>query len=281
MNRQIQAKVVAIDIRSQNTDELEGVIWTESQPAGLSNDVEKNKILIYYHPKNFPSRSFLNKILNFPVVISVKKRIIYKKDWNKKWQKSVKPVWIAKDVVIVPPFKKIKRRDKSITKIIINPAMAFGTGHHESTQGIMKMIYRHKDVIKGKKVADFGSGSGILSIFAKILGAKSVDAYDFDIECQKAIEENLRLNRINGIDFFRRSIRCVRRKYEIIFSNMLFGEIASNRDVILKSLKDNGLVFFAGILNCERSEFVMLFRDLKLIDELLINDWSSFLFKKI
>ncbi|MCX7959624.1 MAG: 50S ribosomal protein L11 methyltransferase [Deltaproteobacteria bacterium] len=281
MSKRVQARVISVDFLSQDTDEIEGIIWSESEPSGLLNEVSKRQIVVYYPPDKFPARGFIRKLMSLPQVSSVKSSVVYQKDWNTRWQKSVKPVRISAGFIVVPPFRKYLKPDRRIKRIIINPAMAFGTGHHESTQGIMKLIYRHRERIKGKKTADFGSGSGILSIFARILGAGIVDAFDFDPECKRAISENMRLNKVSGINFFNKSIRCSRKSYDVIFANMLFGEIASNRDVIIRSLRKNGLVFFAGILDCEREKFINLFGRLKLADELLLNDWRSFLFEKI
>ncbi len=281
MNREIQSRVIVIDTLSQDTDELEGIIWTQSQPSGISNEVNRNQILVYYPPEKFPQRAFIRKLASLPAVASVKSKVIFKRDWNRRWQLSVRPVRICDEFVIVPPFRKRVRNGRGVKKIIINPSMAFGTGHHESTLGIMRLIYRHKREIDGKRVADFGSGSGILSVFARMLGSGEVDAFDFDPECKSALEENMKLNNISGINFFNRSIRYVRKKYDIIFANMLFGEIASNKDIIQRSLKKNGLVFFAGILDCERSQFINLFSRLDLLDELIINEWRSFLFRRI
>ncbi len=281
MNREIQSRLLQISILTDNTDELEEILWAESHPSGLSCEMGRKKIIIYYPPERFPQKDFILRIRRLPYVERVISRIIYKKDWNSRWQRSVKPVKITDDFIIIPPFRKYMKSPYRRRKIIINPAMAFGTGHHESTLGIMRLIYRYREHIIGRSVADFGSGSGILSVFARLLGSGIADAYDFDPECGNALEENMKLNYIDGIRFFNRSIRSCRRKYDVIFANMLFGEISSNRNVIMRSVKKGGLIFFAGILQCEREEFIKLFNKFRLRDDLLLNDWVSFVFEKV
>jgi len=281
MNREIQSRVLQIDMASEYSEDLENIVWAESNPSGLSNEVNKRQIFVYYSPDKFPDSKFVGRLKRLPSIKSVKSRIVYKKDWNRRWQRSVRPVNVSEDFVIIPPFKKYLKSVKELKKIIINPAMAFGTGHHESTLGIMRLIYKYREMVKGSRVADFGSGSGILSIFARMLGSDNVDAYDFDPECGNAIIENMRLNNVNGIKFFNTSIKLCRKRYDILFANMLFGEIASNKDIIKKSLKKSGLAFFAGILRCERDNFIRLFPNMRLKDELILNDWISFIFENL
>lgn len=278
MNREIQSKVIVISTISDDTEELDNLIWSESQPYGISNEVDKNRITIYYPVDKFPNQKFIEKLKSYPQVKSISEKVIYKKDWTKKWQRFFKPIRIADDFVIIPPFKKHLKAYCKEKRVIINPSMAFGTGHHESTQGILKLLYKYQGEIKSKRVADFGSGSGILSIFARMLGSGSIDAYDFDPECKKAIEENIRLNNIDGINFFNRPIKYVRKKYDVILANMLFNEIASNRNVFFRSVKKCSMIFIGGIMDCERESFLKLFKKFKLIDELILNDWRSFLF---
>ncbi|MCX7944405.1 MAG: 50S ribosomal protein L11 methyltransferase [Deltaproteobacteria bacterium] len=281
MSREIQSRVIIVDTNSSSTGDIEDIVWANSEPSGLSNELNKNRIFIYYLPHKFPNAEFIKRLKNHSKVVSVRTELVYKMDWNRVWQESIKPVNIGNKILVVPPFKRCIGDKKGRIEIIINPAMAFGTGHHESTKGIMKMMYKYRKYIVGKMVADFGSGSGILSILARKLGCSVVDAYDIDPECGEAIRENIDLNKVDGINFFNKSIRKIKRVYEVIFANMLFNEIASNKAAFLRSIRRDGLIFFAGILDYERDEFVRLFDELYLKDEILINGWRSFLFKKL
>lgn len=276
MNKVVAARVLVVESDSQYFDELEDLIWGWSEPCGVSCEVNKNSLYVYYPPAKFPSGKFIEKLSQLRGIRSVKSRTLFTQDWNRRWQSSVKPVWITDRVVVVAPFHKGVLR-KGAKKIIINPAMAFGTGHHESTQGIMKLMYKHRSIIRGKRVGDFGSGSGILSIFARMLGAYMVDAYDCDVECRSAIYENIRLNGVDGINFYNRKIEGCRGRYEIIFANMLFGEIAQNKRVIVRSLVKEGYIFFAGVLDCESEQLLKLFYPMRLIDRINLNDWVSLL----
>lgn len=281
MNREISSKALEIDFVRGIEDWVEDIIWAESEPSGISSEINKNCVTVYYSPRRFPKKEFIERLKAIESIKSLRQKVIYKRDWNKKWQKSIKPVWIAEDIVILPPFKVNKKNLESVKKIIINPAMAFGTGHHESTQGIMRLMYIHSELFDKKGIADFGCGSGILSIFSRMLGSNVVDAYDFDPECRQAVRENTRLNGIRGIRFFQERVDRCKHKYDIILANMLFGEIMENRSTILKSLKKGGYLFLSGLLSVEREGILGAFKRFALVDELIINDWISLLLRKI
>ena len=98
------------------------------------------------------------------------------KNWNEIWETSFEPILIGDWCSILAPFHE--KRHKTEHTIIINPKMSFGTGHHETTltmAEIMKNI-----TLREKKVLDMGTGTGILAILAKKLGAKYVEAIDID-----------------------------------------------------------------------------------------------------
>jgi len=281
MNKEIAAKALEIAFIGDVEEEIENIIWAESSPSGISSEINKNSIVVYYPPERFPAEDFIEKLKSLCSIRSIKRKTIYKRDWNKKWQKGMQPVWIGEDMVVLPPFKAKVRGFEAKKKIIINPAMAFGTGHHESTQGIMKLMDRHSGLFNGRSVADFGCGSGILSIFSRMLNSKEVDAYDFDPECREAVRENIRLNRVEGINFYQERIERCEKRYDILLVNMLFGEIMENRKVIIRSLRKKGYLFLLGILNIEKGEILKAFKNFEPLDELVLNDWISLLLKKI
>ena len=92
-------------------------------------------------------------------------------DWNIKWKESFKSLRITSKIIIVPPWEE-QRVQKGEIVIIINPKMAFGTGHHESTQ--LVIIALEKWLKQEMQVLDVGTGSGILALLAEKLGADAV-----------------------------------------------------------------------------------------------------------
>ena len=107
-------------------------------------------------------------------------------NWADSWKKYFKPIPLGK-VTIVPAWEKYEAKAGEVI-VSIDPGMAFGTGTHETTRLVMKIM---QDVVKGgEKVLDVGCGSGILSICASKLGAKSCNAYDIDPVAVKVTKEN-------------------------------------------------------------------------------------------
>ena len=112
------------------------------------------------------------------------------KNWNEEWEKNYNPTYIDNKVLIRAPFHK---SDPSVDlEVIIEPKMAFGTGHHPTTSTMIKRMLEID--MKDKKVLDLGSGSGILSIIASKLNAKSVVAIDYDEWAFNNSEENTLVN---------------------------------------------------------------------------------------
>ena len=107
-------------------------------------------------------------------------------NWADSWKKYFKPIPLGK-VTIVPAWEEYEEREGEVV-IRIDPGMAFGTGTHETTRLVMKIM---QDVISGgERVLDVGCGSGILSICASKLGASSCNAYDIDPVAVKVTREN-------------------------------------------------------------------------------------------
>ena len=118
------------------------------------------------------------------------------RDWNESWIEGFQPIRVNSRLWITPPWH-VEKIPADHEKIIINPGNAFGTGTHESTFLVMKLI---KNMLKtGDKVLDLGCGSGILAITAKKLGASAVHAIDNDPEITDNLEENFERNATTDI----------------------------------------------------------------------------------
>ncbi|OGC93443.1 MAG: hypothetical protein A2142_05305 [candidate division Zixibacteria bacterium RBG_16_48_11] len=113
-------------------------------------------------------------------------------DWSVKWRKSFKPVFLGKKIAVVPGWDKRKFAYPLVIRIY--PQMAFGTGTHPTTQSCLLAL---SELVKpGDKVLDVGTGSGILTIAAAKLGAKSVTAIDVDRTITENAKENFKLNKV-------------------------------------------------------------------------------------
>ena len=161
----------------------------------------------------------------------VEREFVPYKNWNEEWEKHFQPVQVGRFCGIRadfhPAFEGLQY------EIVINPKMAFGTGHHETTFMMVQMMeeLHQQNRIQNKKVLDFGCGTGILAILASMLRAASpIDAVDIERESFLNTQENAIRNQVNNIRAFQGSLEDVPAEgYDIILANI-------NRNVILEYL---------------------------------------------
>ena len=150
------------------------------------------------------------------------------KDWNEEWEKNFfQPIVIGDRCVIHSTFHK--DYPKAEYDIVINPQMAFGTGHHETTSSILAELLEAD--LKGKSVLDMGCGTSILAILANMRGAGKVTAIDIDDWCVNNSRDNIALNRIENItvELGDASLLKGRKPFDIIIANI-------NRNILLNDL---------------------------------------------
>ncbi len=154
-----------------------------------------------------------------------KEHIPYK-NWNEVWESQFQPIKVGNFVGIRanfhPPFEKTEY------DIVINPEMAFGTGHHATTHMMMQLM--ENIPFRGKTVLDYGCGTGILAILAHKLGAIEIDAVDIEAPAVRNTRENMERNQTQ-FHIMEGDLKVVPPKiYQTILANI-------NRNVILESLK--------------------------------------------
>ena len=152
-------------------------------------------------------------------------------DWAESWKQYYKPVPLGK-VTIVPAWEKYDSKEGEVI-IKMDPGMAFGTGTHETTRLVIRLM---QDLpIEGKRVLDVGTGSGILSICASKLGAKSCNAYDIDPVAVKVARENAFADGCDnitvGVSDLLRGVDLAGGKYDFCVANIV-------ADIIIRMLPD-------------------------------------------
>lgn len=195
-------------------------------------------------------------------------------DWVKKYQESVDPIRVGK-FYVRPSWCE---PDGNID-IIIDPAIAFGSGHHESTNSCLKLISQYIDPSIHKNALDVGCGSGILSIALKSLGL-NVDACDTDIQACEATKENASKNNLILDDVFQGSATDTTKTYDVVIANIIADIILMLSKDLKNRVKPGGVLILSGILNKYKNRILNSFGDLKLIENKTQGDWESFIFKK-
>lgn len=216
----------------------------------------------------------------------VKYQIIKDQNWMEKWKEQYHPITIGKKLLILPPW--LDNTYPQRIPIRIDPNMAFGTGTHPTTQLCLLLL---ENYIKTEMdVIDIGCGSGILSIGAKLLGARHVLAVDIDPLCVTASQDNAELNGISeNIESRLGSVFEIKQKIfsihqaQIVLANILAPIIISLMDDGLAELvKPGGMLILSGILAHQVSEVtkVVISHGLAGAPLKKIGDWAGLTFVK-
>lgn len=181
------------------------------------------------------------------------------KDWIDNWKEFFKPFRVDDTIIIKPTWEKLEDYREGDMVIEIDPGTAFGTGAHETTKLCMLAMksYIEPDMV----LLDVGSGSGILSILAKKLGAREVVGIDIDPIATDAALENARVNGLKpeegNLSFLTGNIiededirtRIGRNKFDMVVANILADVIIPLSGIIGENLKSGGIFISSGIIH--------------------------------
>ncbi len=196
------------------------------------------------------------------------------------WKTKLKKVRVSDKIIIRPPWERHCPTDADIV-IEINPSLAFGTGHHESTRLCIRLIEQLLEGPDSKSVLDAGCGSGVLSIVAAKLGAKRVVAFDIDKVAVKETKKNLKRNFISkDVDLVCGYIDSIKGKYDLVVANISVEELLEMRYELKSRLSDDGLLILSGIPLSRRDELLsgMEMSPLVLREESRDGDWIAAIF---
>ncbi|HEB9427688.1 TPA: 50S ribosomal protein L11 methyltransferase [Campylobacter coli] len=216
----------------------------------------------------------LSQKLNLKEDILLRKTIEKKenKDWVEEYKKGIKPI-IIDNIYIHTTWQEEK---ENYLNIKINPALAFGSGHHESTYCCVKFL--QKFAKNNLRALDIGCGSGILAITMAKLGSK-VEICDTDDLAIKSALENAELNSVNFTKAWHGSVDKAEGLYDLVVANIIADVILILEKDIKKHLEDNAILILSGILDKYKTRIKEKFQDLELIDEMQINEWCSLVYK--
>ncbi|HEH5497283.1 50S ribosomal protein L11 methyltransferase [Campylobacter coli] len=194
------------------------------------------------------------------------------KDWVEEYKKGIKPILID-NIYIHTTWQEEK---ENYLNIKINPALAFGSGHHESTYGCVKFL--QKFAKNNLRSLDIGCGSGILAIVMAKLGCE-VEICDTDDLAIKSALENAKLNNVNFAQAWHGSVDKAEGLYDLVVANIIADVILILEKDIKKHLEDNAILILSGILDKYKTRIKEKFQNLELIDEMQINEWCSLVYK--
>lgn len=199
---------------------------------GFESFVESTDGIKGYIQQPIYNESTLKEVVkNIPlenVSISYNAELMEDKDWNEEWEKNFfQPIVIGNRCVIHSTFHK--DAPEAEYDILINPQMAFGTGHHETTSLILEELLDAE--LQNKSLLDMGCGTSILAILAAMRGAKPITAIDIDTWCVENSKENILLNNIENISVELGDATSLkgREPFDIVIANI-------NRNILLNDM---------------------------------------------
>ncbi|MBX3044715.1 MAG: 50S ribosomal protein L11 methyltransferase [Candidatus Kapabacteria bacterium] len=211
-------------------------------------------------------------------IISIEK--ISDKNWNEEWERHVQPVIVSEKIVITPTHHASEFNNE--IKIIIDPKMSFGTGHHTTTRLMCKLM--ENLVMPGSDWIDVGTGTGVLAILASKLGAKSIYAFDNNEWSIENAVENIEKNNVKSNISLELADIDSSNLYDTngIAANIFLNLAVPSLEKFKKSIeKHDGDLLISGIMIYD--EKILLKEaekhNLKLINKLTEDEWAAFHFK--
>jgi len=226
----------------------------------------------------------LSRSLNLDADLQIEISKKQNKDWLDEYKKGVAPVAVGK--FYVRPSWCERSQDSALIDLLIDPALAFGSGHHESTNMCLALL--SELTCAGMSALDVGCGSGILSIAMKKLGAK-VSACDTDEQAVTATQQNAEKNGVQIDQIWLGSVsslneqssnKSAQPQFDLIVANIIADVILILSADLKKALKPGGKLVLSGILEKYKDRIEQAFSDLNFVQMKKQNEWLSFVYER-
>ncbi|MEO8794008.1 MAG: 50S ribosomal protein L11 methyltransferase [Daejeonella sp.] len=231
----------------------------------------------YIPAENFNEELLIESLSDYQEMFSFSYEInlIPHKNWNEVWESNFEPLTISDKCYVRATFHPA--RPEFPYEIVIDPKMAFGTGHHQTTS--MMIQWMLEDDFADKKVLDMGCGTGILAILAKKLGASKILAIDYDPLCFDSTIENTALNNTSDIKVLCGSKEVIpNEKFDIIIANINRNILLDQLDRYSEVLNDKGIIYLSGFYDGKDLDMIRQKAEtlnLKFIGKKTDKDWVA------
>ncbi|GIN38555.1 50S ribosomal protein L11 methyltransferase [Heyndrickxia oleronia] len=207
---------------------------------------------------------------------------VNEEEWATAWKKYYNPVKISEKFTIVPTWEEYEPVSSDELIIELDPGMAFGTGTHPTT--VMCIQALERTVKQGDSVIDVGTGSGVLSIAAAMLGAEKVTALDLDEVAVQSARLNVKLNKVQSVVTVSKNdlLQGMDGQVDVVVSNILAEVIMSFTDDVSKAVKMGGYFIASGIIQQKKDQVkdAMIASGFTIEETIIMEDWVAFIAKR-
>ena len=265
----------------QIPEDLSEIAMEHAMSLGATAVLEQERAFQVSYPDDQAGRTALAALKTYlsglDSRVTFQESEVERENWNLEWQKYFNPVMISERIAILPEWVDSSGFKQSII-IRIRPAMAFGTGTHETTQLCLKLL--EQSVSTGDRVLDLGTGSGILGITELQLGAAQVDGVDIDPLVEENARENMALNGISS--GFRLQISDAPKLnggYDLMVVNMVRARLFPLLPDYFDQVRTGGSVVISGLLREEEGALQDILKQSawKIERKLAMNEWIAFI----
>lgn len=268
-------------------DDAADILSAELAQIGFESfEVTENGMRAYIPSRLFDPdilhQTLLDSFTATKALVEIKEtREIEGEDWNKEWEKNFFRPYILGENKCVVHSSFHTDYPKCEYDIVIDPKMAFGTGHHSTTRLMMNALFQSN--IKGKSLIDVGTGSAILAILASKLKASVIDAVEIDEAAYLNAIENIKLNNCDNINVILGVITDTDpdKKYDFLLANINRNIITGDLPEYVKRLKPTGSIFLSGFYchDIDIIDKVAQNLNLQLFHKAVDNDWAALGYK--
>ena len=215
----------------------------------------------------------LQKALGETIELECTQSKLQNSDWVKEYQQSIQPLAIDK-FYIHPTWDE---PNTDLINIVIDPALAFGTGHHPTTASALRAISKYTK--EGDTLLDVGCGSGILGMAAMKIGA-IVDACDTD---PVSVENSIVNAELNGLKFqniWEGSSSVVDTQYDMVVANIVADVLMFIAKDLKKAMKPDAILVLSGILDKYEAKVLKFYKDCELVEKIEQDEWVTLILKR-
>ena len=200
-------------------------------------------------------------------------------DWATEWRRGFSAQRIGRRLLLHPSWEVVQGEPDDVV-LTIDPENAFGSGDHETTRLVLRLLDQH--VAGDERVLDVGCGSGVLSIAALLLGAASAVAVDIDEDAGVVARRNAEINGVvSRIEAFSRDVGDIDGVYDIVLANIETRVLIHMPDLLRARIAPGGFLALSGILRGERDELLAAYAPMRLEECLEEGEWCACLLRPV